>query len=171
MSLSDRYRERLQQMIIALGGTVPGRPSPTDEENYTLQLLDALALRLSGSQQKLVTFRGRATADCTNVPFFIADRSYRVVRLDYVHTTAETTSTELYTGLAIATGSTAPGAAVGVNHVVFDCRAAANVVQTRLASVITFGDLVAGDRLCMRFVSGTPTQLAGVVCVVTLEPI
>lgn len=172
MSLNDRIREKLALMITNLGGTVPTVPSPTDEENRTLALLDELATQLSGAASKLVVFRARTTAECVPQWFFIADRSYRITRIDYVHSTAESTASELYSAVAIASGTTAPGSATSAHTLVFDCKTvAANTVQTRSSAQIDNPVVAAGSRLTPRFISGTPTELAGVCITVTLVPV
>lgn len=172
MSLSDRYRERLQQMIINLGGTVPSRPSLTDEENYTLQLLDTLAGRLQLVNQfagiRTITRTLRTAAECSDQFIFVADRNYSLERIDYLHGTANSTAVECY----IALGSL-PSVPLGgpVHPASFLCNGAANTIQTRLPDDFAGGKTIASGQLYAVRFTAAPTQLANVCVTLTLRPI
>lgn len=101
-------------------------------------------------------------------PFFIADRTYEVVEMSELHTTASSDTTPPTLKLEKLTGTTAPGsgtvisAGTGIN-----LHSAANTVQTVSCSNAIINR---GDRLSLKQTT-TPTALAGVTVDVVLRPV
>jgi len=107
--------------------------------------------------------------------FFIANDSYQVVAVRFVHATAESTAASLYVQVTKDTSTNAPGAGTDLltnnSNSGFDAKATANTVQTgTLTSTTASLQLSAGDRLSVDF-SAAATELAGVTITVTLKRI
>lgn len=122
-----------------------------------------------GLGMKTVTFNLAANGSLGTQTFFIADSTYTITSISYVHKTQGT-------GAAVAnvtkdTGTTAPGAGVTLQNGTFDCVGTANntVLTGTLTSTAANLKMAVGDRLAIAF-TGTLTTLAGVTVTVTMGP-
>lgn len=156
MSFNDRLRERLQTMIINLGGAIPAIESPTDEESRTLALLDVLASRLLGGRF-CVTFTAMTAAEMMNdsTPFFVADRNYRVVEIRCIYAYPN----------ANPLTCTIQARPAAIQLAAFDCKQSP---QTVLSVSLDFL-LSAGNRLAIGF-SAAATELRSFNLTVFLVP-
>ena len=122
-----------------------------------------------------VSFHGQAAAEMVDQSFFIANRTYQVVAVKYVHAVAESTATTLKVQVVKDHGTDAPGAGDNLltnnSNAGFDCKATANTVQSgTLTSTTANLQLAAGDRLSVDF-TDSATELVGATITVTLKKI
>jgi hypothetical protein len=114
-------------------------------------------------------------ADCVDQSFFLANRTYLVTDVRYIHATAGNDAGAVNLQLTKDTGTQAPGAGTDLltdnANAGFNCKGTANTVQqgTLVTSEAT-RTLAPGDRLSFDF-AGAVTNLAGVVATVSLRRI
>jgi hypothetical protein len=115
--------------------------------------------------------RGLVGTNIVDAAFFTADRAYQVVSISEVHSVAGTNASAVTLQVTKDTGTQAPGAGSALLATAFNLKATANTVQngTLVATVATL-QLAAGNRLAID-VTGTLTDVAGVVVTVKLIPI
>lgn len=110
--------------------------------------------------------------EAVDAAFFIADRAYRVTSVREVHAVAGNDAGAVTIDVKKQTGTQTPAQGVSVLAVAFDGKGTANTVVTKAGADLTAtaADLLlaAGNRLSLDL-TGTTTNLAGVVVVVTLE--
>lgn len=136
------------------------------------------ALKVGGvivSPYKTVTVNLPLNGHCVDQCFFIADRAYQLVGVDYVHATAGNDGSPVNVQVTKDTGTNAPGAGTDLltnnTSAGFNCKGAANTVQNGTLTATTASlQLAAGDRLSLDF-AGTVTTLAGVQVTAKLKAI
>ncbi|MCC5636318.1 hypothetical protein LC593_10700 [Nostoc sp. CHAB 5844] len=110
---------------------------------------------------------------CVDQAFWVADGTYLVTGISYVHSTAGNDAGAVNLQVSKDTATQAPGAGVDLltnnSNAGFDCKGTANTVQAgALVAADATRTLVSGDRLSLDF-AGTVTSLAGVVVTVSLR--
>ena len=120
-------------------------------------------------QGMLVLSLGPFDANSVDANVFVADKPYRVVSVEEVHSAATAGAATL--DLTHASGTAAPNAGADVALSAFDLNATANTVQTAtLLPLDAIVEMITGNRLCLNFI-GTLTGLAGCHVTVVLIPI
>lgn len=127
------------------------------------------------SPYKVVTLNMPLNGNCVDQCFFVADRAYQLVGVDYVHATAGSDGGSVNVQVTKDTGTNAPGAGTDLltnnTNAGFNCKGTANTVQAGTLTGTTASlQLAAGDRLSVDF-AGTVTALAGVHITAKLKPI
>lgn len=112
-------------------------------------------------------------SQCVDQSFFVADGTYLVTGVSYVHATAGSDASAVNLQITKDTSTNAPGAGTDLltnnTNAGFNCKGTANTVQAgTLVSSEATRTLAAGDRLSLDF-AGTITALAGVVVTVSLR--
>jgi len=107
--------------------------------------------------------------------FFIADRSYVVESVAYVHAVAATDAGSVNVQIKKCTGTQAPDAGSNLlpnnTNAGFNCKSTINTVQTgTLTGTLATKTLASGNRLSLDF-TGTTTDLAGVALTIILRPL
>lgn len=126
-------------------------------------------------QELEVSFHGQAAGAMVDQSFFVATQAYQVTKISEVHAVAETTAATLRVQVTKDTSTNAPGAGTDLltntSGAGFDCKAAANTVQTgTLSATASDLQLAAGDRLSVDFTAAA-TELVGCTITVTLKRI
>lgn len=126
-----------------------------------------------GGSGKSIVYNVAANADIVQTnSFFVANRPYVVTGAYWVHSTPRgaTLTAQLYKDPSGTAGGAGTALLTNNTNVGFDVNAAANTVQTG-ALVATAGsvNLAAGDKLTIKYSSGTLTNVAGAVLVVILQ--
>jgi len=140
---------------------------------YRWRVISSEAVGGNQATRQSISVQCLLNADCVDRAFFVADRPYRVVRIDEVHATAGNDGGAVNLQVTKDSGTDAPGAGDDLltnnSDAGFNMKGTANTVQngTLDADHVV---LAVGDRLSLDF-AGTVTTLAGVVVTVTYEPI
>jgi hypothetical protein len=130
-------------------------------------------LLTDANDRHTVSMHAQAATAMVDQSFFLADRAYQVVGINFVHAVAETTAATLLCQVTKDTGTNAPGAGTDLltnnTNTGFDCKATANTVQNgTLTATAASLVLAAGDRLSVDF-SAAATELVGVTITVILK--
>ena len=144
----------------------------------SLTSLAGLEVTLSlspGNKNQQPTYRMNLNAGLVDTAFYVANRPMIVTGIQYIHSTAGTNGSAVNLQVTKDTSTDAPGAGTDLltnnTNAGFNCKGTADTVQTgTLTGTAASLRLAPGDRLSVDF-SGTLTSLAGVVVVVTLQPI
>lgn len=122
---------------------------PFNKENYDL---DSIRILID------------LNANSVDKPVFIADRAYRTLQIEEIHSVAGGAAATA--ALRKCTGTTAPASGALLSTSTFDLTAAANTTQTAtLTATAADRDLADGDKVAIDM-SGTLTNLVGVVTLV-----
>jgi hypothetical protein len=174
-NFGDRILKQLEDLITELGGLVPPKPSPFNVDERILQLQNAFRL-VAGSGLVVATANFRTAAECVDSFFFVANRSLRVVRLEYIHSVSASNST--FCSPRICRGSPShdpPLLGSELPDLVFNCQSSANVnvsvtyPNPPSAFYLAKTVLNAGDRLSATF-NNPPVQLVGVCLTAYMVP-
>jgi hypothetical protein len=120
-----------------------------------------------------ITFTAGPNANIIDHSAFIADRSYEVLDVRQVHSTAGNDGGSVNAQLTIDKQTEAPGG--GVNLLTdntaagFDLKGTANTVQAGTLAALGNRYMTEGNRLSVD-IAGTTTTLAGFVCTATIVP-
>ncbi len=122
-----------------------------------------------------IVYALKANGDLADQSFFIANMDCIVTRIDYVHSTLGTNGSAVNVQVVKDTSTNAPGAGTDLltnnTNAGFNCKGAINTVQNgTLTATAASLRLAPGDRLSVDY-AGTLTALAGVVIVVTIQPL
>lgn len=128
-----------------------------------------------GNKNEQAVFNVNANSALADASFYVANRPMIVTGVQYIHSVAGTNGSAVNLQVTKDTGTNAPGAGTDLltnnSNAGFNCKGTANTVQTgTLTATAASLRLAAGDRLSVDF-AGTLTDLAGVVVVVTMQPI
>lgn len=129
-----------------------------------------------GNKNEQAVFSVNANSALTDASsFYVANRPMIVTGIQYIHSVAGTNGSAVNLQVTKDTSTNAPGAGTDLltnnTNAGFDCKGTANTLQTgTLTATAATLRLAAGDRLSVDF-AGTLTDLAGVVVVVTMQPI
>lgn len=120
-------------------------------------------------------FAMNANAGLVDQFFYTATKNMKITGIQYVHSAAGTHGSAVTLQVKKNTSTNAPGTGTDLltnnTNAGFDCKGTINVVQTGALSATGANlRLAPGDRLSVDF-TGTLTALAGVVLVVTFEPL
>lgn len=124
-----------------------------------------------GGKGAMIVYNMQANGDIVDQHFFLANCDYIVSRIDEVHSAAGTNGGAVTLDVKKCTGTQAPSAGTTLLSAVFSLKTTPNVVQNG-ALTATAADLrlAPGNRISID-VTGTMTAVAGVVVVVTLQPV
>lgn len=113
-------------------------------------------------QASEVVLTAQISASSVDAPIFVANRNYKVVSIEEIHSVVGGTSAALR--VRKASGTTAPSAGTALHSANFDLTA---TVNTKQAGAIVAADALvkAGEKISLDF-SGTLTGLAGSVTIV-----
>lgn len=127
----------------------------------------------SGADQGMVVLSlGPFDANSVDATVFVADKPYRVLSVEEVHSVAGDDSGDVLMQVAKCTGTLAPQSGTDLLFAAISLKATANTVQS--ATLITTDaslELADGDRLAVHFGGYTLTTLAGCNVTVVLIPI
>jgi len=128
-----------------------------------------------GNKNEQAVFNINANSALADSSFYIANRPMIVTGIQYIHSVAGTNASAVNLQVTKDTGTNAPGAGTDLltnnTNAGFNCKGAANTVQAgTLTATAASLRLAPGDRLSVDF-AGTLTDLAGVVVVVSMQPI
>lgn len=165
----NRLLTLLEQTITGLGGVVPAAPAPFNRDERSVQLLDLLRQRL-GTGLIVVPYSVYVPSLSTLEYIFVADRSFNVVGIQYLHTVAEVTAVSMNIYLRRVLPGALPTGGNSINLTEFNGKGAAGVLQASTTFFPSGVPLNAGDRLYLFFPSA-PTELRGVHVTVYLTPV
>lgn len=136
-----------------------------------MSALKAIAKRAPVTVKVMLPLNG----DAVDQNVFIADRAYRVERVDESHAVAGNDAGAVTLDVKKATGTTAIASGTSVLGSTFDMKGTANTVVSKTlanAGVVStaVGYLAQGDRLGLDF-TGTTTNLSGVCVTIALTPV
>lgn len=128
---------------------------------------------IDGLGELQVNFHGQAAAEMVDQSFWIANDSYTVTAIRFIHAVAETTAANLRVQVTKDSGTEAPGAGDNLltnnSSAGFNCKGTANtIVAGTLTATAADLALVAGDRLSVDF-EAAATELVGVTITVSLK--
>jgi hypothetical protein len=152
-------------------GTVPQSQKAAIRQSVT----DAPAASaiLDSLGELKVNFHAQAAAEMVDQTFWIADDSYEVTAIEFIHAVADSSAGSLDIQVTKDNGTEAPGAGNDLltnnSSTGFNGLATANTRQTgTLTATAADLKLVAGDRLSIDF-EAAATELVGVTITVSLK--
>lgn len=124
-----------------------------------------------GNKNETAIYNMALNGDIATQSFFVATRPMIVTGIQEIHSTKGTNGSAVTIDVYKDTSTNAPGAGTAMTTATLSLKSTINTVQSAtLATSAATLRLAAGDRLSIK-TSGTLTAVAGVVLVVTMQPV